>query len=321
MTRTELIERLEHIWHFPIPADDKAAREYSETCKEAAAALSALPAAQVKGLEWRYYPDAFPPMYVSQNAAFGNYSIEEAAGSDSPTYDVLNPTMGLMVNCDGLPEAKAAAQADYEKRILSALAPAMPDPTPTERSAGAELAKKVWGIDLVPSDPTEEASRFAARASFDGAGERYETPTPRDLRGELERITRERDEFKASNDLKGKAFAKASAERRALEAENAALKAALEPFAEAAASFEKEYTDIKPDTSCGIRFDALCRARAAIEAYEAGRTGWRLVPVEPTETMLWKGWQNHHPLHALAGLRNSYQAMLAAAPSPEQETQ
>src|SRR5690606_1428094 len=44
--------------------------------EEAAAALSALPAAQVKGLEWRYYPDAFPPMYVSQNAAFGHYTVE-----------------------------------------------------------------------------------------------------------------------------------------------------------------------------------------------------------------------------------------------------
>ena len=76
----------------------------------------------VKALEWRHYPDAFPPMWVSQNAPFGNYSIEEAAGSDCPSYDVLNPTMGVMVNCEGLPEAKAAAQADYESRIRSALA-------------------------------------------------------------------------------------------------------------------------------------------------------------------------------------------------------
>lgn len=76
----------------------------------------------VKALEWRHYPDAFPPMWVSQNAPFGNYSIEEAAGSDCPSYDVLNPTMGVMVNCEGLPEAKAAAQADCESRIRSALA-------------------------------------------------------------------------------------------------------------------------------------------------------------------------------------------------------
>lgn len=90
----------------------------------------------VKALTWRHYPDAFPPMWVSQNAAFGNYSIEEAAGSDTPRYDVLNPTMGLMVNCDDLPDAKAAAQADYERRILSALE-AAPEPTP---ASGEDLA-------------------------------------------------------------------------------------------------------------------------------------------------------------------------------------
>ena len=90
----------------------------------------------VRGLTWRYYPDAFPPMWVSQNAAFGNYSIEEASGSDSPSYDVLNP-MGLMVNCDGLPEAKAAAQADYERRIRSCLA------TPPAAPAALDVAVMV----------------------------------------------------------------------------------------------------------------------------------------------------------------------------------
>lgn len=49
--------------------------------------------------------------------------------------------------------------------------------------------------------------------------------------------------------------------------------------------------------------------------------GWRLVPEEPNETMLWKGWQNRNPKNTLEGLRNSYRAMLAAAPGTPEDAQ
>lgn len=90
----------------------------------------------VKALEWRHYPDAFPPMWCA-SAPIGSYSIEETAGSDSPSYDVVNPSMVTIANFDGLPEAKAAAQADFERRILSALT----RPSTTEAQPVEALSK------------------------------------------------------------------------------------------------------------------------------------------------------------------------------------
>jgi hypothetical protein len=76
----------------------------------------------VKPLEWKHIPDAFPPMWVTKTS-IGSYHIEEAGGSDSPTFDVVGPTpmLGRIANTDGLPQAKAAAQADFAERILTSL--------------------------------------------------------------------------------------------------------------------------------------------------------------------------------------------------------
>ena len=102
-------------------------------------------AVAIKPLEWRHYPDAFPPMWVA-NAALGHYSIEEAAGSDSPSYDVLNPTMGRIANVDGLSEAKQVAQTDHDKRVRVWLtSPVQPAGTDAIREALEPFAR-AWEI-------------------------------------------------------------------------------------------------------------------------------------------------------------------------------
>lgn len=53
---------------------------------------------------------------------------------------------------------------------------------------------------------------------------------------------------------------------------------------------------------------------------KAEGSGWKLVPVEPTEAMLWRGWNARKPESALEGMRSAYSAMLAAAPEPGDPT-
>lgn len=77
----------------------------------------------VKPLEWRDHgPDAFPARFWSAQTPFGRYEIEEETASDSPRYR-LEWHSSLITDEDGLDAAKAAAQADYERRIRSALTP------------------------------------------------------------------------------------------------------------------------------------------------------------------------------------------------------
>ena len=76
----------------------------------------------VKPLEWRdHRPDSFPEPAWSAQTPFGFYNIEEVSASDSPAYVVRLHAHHFVADKDGLDEAKAAAQADYEQRIKSAL--------------------------------------------------------------------------------------------------------------------------------------------------------------------------------------------------------
>ena len=44
--------------------------------------------------------------------------------------------------------------------------------------------------------------------------------------------------------------------------------------------------------------------------------GWKLVPVEPTEEMLWVA-ARHYESDEYTGVRSTYKAMIAAAPKQE----
>lgn len=80
-------------------------------------------AAPVKPLEWRDHgPDSFPEPAWSAQTPFGFYNIEEVSASDCPAYVVRLHAHHFIGDEESLDAAKAAAQADYEQRILSALA-------------------------------------------------------------------------------------------------------------------------------------------------------------------------------------------------------
>lgn len=77
---------------------------------------------KVKPLVWRdHRPDSFPEPAWSAQTSFGFYNIEEVSASDSPAYVVRLHAHHFVADKDSLDEAKAAAQRDYEVRILSAL--------------------------------------------------------------------------------------------------------------------------------------------------------------------------------------------------------
>lgn len=122
--------------------------------RRAALAHREAEAVQVKPLEWTHLPDAFPPMWITKTA-IGSYHIEEAAGSDSPSFDLFNPMAGPMGNYEGLDEAKAAAQADYEHRIRSALV------APLEVDGSGRTLDGKWV--LVPVEPTVAMSAAGMR--------------------------------------------------------------------------------------------------------------------------------------------------------------
>ncbi|WP_028732126.1 hypothetical protein [Rhizobium leguminosarum] len=84
-------------------------------------ALKDDPAISAKGLVWVEHRDSFPAPHWSALTPFGFYDIEEISASDGPAYEVRLHAHHLIAITDGLDEAKAAAQSDYERRILSAL--------------------------------------------------------------------------------------------------------------------------------------------------------------------------------------------------------
>jgi hypothetical protein len=75
----------------------------------------------IKPLEWRdHRGHTFPDTWTAKTPC-GVYEIEERSASDSPVYIATAPLHVFIADKDSLDEAKAAAQADYEKRIRSAL--------------------------------------------------------------------------------------------------------------------------------------------------------------------------------------------------------
>jgi hypothetical protein len=116
-------------------------------------AASAEPAVAVKALRWQHYPHAFPPCWCA-DTPFGDYTIDESCGSDSPSYEARGPLARVLSVTEGLPEAQAAAQADYEQRVRSALA----SPTPSPQAFVLEMNKCV-----------EQANENATRAEENAA--------------------------------------------------------------------------------------------------------------------------------------------------------
>lgn len=76
----------------------------------------------IKPLEWEYHER--PMMtYVVRDERGLCYHINQYFGSDSYYFATVRHDGKILYDGDDLPSAQAAAQADYEARILSALAP------------------------------------------------------------------------------------------------------------------------------------------------------------------------------------------------------
>ena len=90
--------------------------------------------------------------------SIGTYRIEMYFGSDSYGWEVTLATVGKVADCDDPDTAKAAAQADYESRILAALDPA---PTP---DADFQARVQPWMIECfgpeISADRLERGDRL-----------------------------------------------------------------------------------------------------------------------------------------------------------------
>ena len=101
---------------------------------------------EVRALEWQdHRGHTFPDTWTAKTPC-GVYEIEERSASDSPAYVATGPLHVFISDRDSLEDAKAAAQADYEARIRSALIPA-----PSVAEAAEPVA---WAT--VPREPTPE---------------------------------------------------------------------------------------------------------------------------------------------------------------------
>lgn len=96
---------------------------------------------KVRELEWRGPVDAFPTTIWEAKTPFGHYVIEEVSASDSPAYEVRFAGGHVISVKDGLNDAKAAAQADYEQRIRSAIEITRSDHTSKSTAARTDAGK------------------------------------------------------------------------------------------------------------------------------------------------------------------------------------
>lgn len=121
---------------------------------------------RVEQLEWRdHRPDAFPEPAWSAQTPFGFYNIEEVSASDSPAYVVRLHAHHFVADKDDLEDAKAAAHADYERRILSALS----NPPAAVESNGRVEAKNAlyWAVGRWNAEVLNRPLRNVHRRSLD----------------------------------------------------------------------------------------------------------------------------------------------------------
>jgi len=99
-----------------------AARHAARFMFNALQAVQPWPVVKVKPLEWRdHRGHTFPDTWTALTPC-GVFEIEERSAGDSPAYVATGPMYAFIADKDSLEEAKAAAQADYERRIRTALA-------------------------------------------------------------------------------------------------------------------------------------------------------------------------------------------------------
>jgi hypothetical protein len=139
----------------------------------------------IKSLEWRYYPDAFPPAWDAPTP-WGRYSIEEETG-DNVDDPALHPDVSsrwvlyfngqVVSGHKTLDAAKAAAQADYATRIRSALEPSPAHPVASEECRHCHGTGQPNGIKGGPE--------HGECSWCDGSGRTSASPSPAPVEAEV----------------------------------------------------------------------------------------------------------------------------------------
>lgn len=153
-----------------------AARSPAETVEKIRQAAAALRLSGggvgVKALEWRWAENGFPPHWFAVTP-FGDYMVEEQAGSDSPSYSVFFRGDEI-ANCETEERAKEVGQKHHEQRVLSALTPAPDagaDKARTYADGIEDAARLISGLISIEKRAAGRCSNVQAALQHDAAAE------------------------------------------------------------------------------------------------------------------------------------------------------
>lgn len=231
-----------------------------------------LPAVKVKALEWL---DNAIGGWISESS-IGDYELNCWGYGDAEEWELVGPTeLICRFAVNSLDEAKAAAQADYDSRILSAL---------TLKDDPGNGGKPVICIGHHTINQLMAGQDVEIEAAIMVPASDLRQPTPADeisaLRTRCEKAEAERDEAKASRDLQARIASdeeglSRAAESRCEELEAALAEtraAALEEAAKLAAEFHWQlpmYADAAvneatDDAACAVQEQIAAAIRALI---------------------------------------------------------
>jgi hypothetical protein len=88
-----------------------------------------LAASRVKKLEWKFWPNGFPPFWEGSTGPFGYYCIEEAARDEDTEYEDPRPLFSITDNFHrhigvkrSLQEAQDVCQFHFEANVRKVIA-------------------------------------------------------------------------------------------------------------------------------------------------------------------------------------------------------
>lgn len=148
--------------------DDEYLRGYTDGVRDGLADHGGADAGVgVKPLEWEHQNRTMQAYTVSDSRGI-DYYINQSFGSDCYYFATVKHNGAILYDGDDLEAAKAAAQADYERRILSALS----KPAPVADNASAEATYKVgrW-LSAALEDPNVCAEMKADINAWIDAGQ------------------------------------------------------------------------------------------------------------------------------------------------------
>lgn len=112
----------------------------------------------VKKLEWEYREQQSMTYVVRRHWGI-EYFINQSFGSDTYYFTTVNHEGRILYDGDDLPSAQAAAQADYEPRILSALTDEARAALSPQMAEACESTYKCWRERALKAEAENERLR------------------------------------------------------------------------------------------------------------------------------------------------------------------